>query len=138
LPCFATIKILYNYIQEPGKEAAMPNQEDERLRRLRDRQLADRDPLVKQRQFQRDSSAREIRARTPFSLTRAWGDLPHIVKVPFYGLLLGVVVILVLPILWISTWALLAGAAVTVVFMAFGAIVGSAMDLRDDIRNGLK
>ena len=116
----------------------MPNQEDERLRRLRDRQMADRDPLIKQRQFQRDSSARELRAKKPFSLTRAWGDLPHLVKVPFYALLLGVVVIFVLPILWASTWALLAGAAVTVVFMAFGAIVGSALDLRDNIRNGLK
>ena len=35
------------------------NQEQERLKRLRDRQLSERDPLVKQRQFQRMSARNE-------------------------------------------------------------------------------
>ena len=37
------------------------NQEQERLKRLRERQLAERNPLVKQRQFQHVTTQREKR-----------------------------------------------------------------------------
>jgi hypothetical protein len=116
----------------------MPSQEQERLKRLRDRQLKDRDPLVKQRQFHRESSLKEERARKPFSLSQAWADFPHVVKVPFYGLLLGVLVIVLLPYVWDSEWTLLAGAGATIVFIIFGVITGNALDLRDDIKDNLK
>ncbi len=116
----------------------MPKQEQERLKRLRERQLADRDPLVKQRQFHRESSLKEKRARKPFSFSQAWADFPHIVKVPFYGLLLGILVIIILPNLWDSKWAIIASAAVTLIFIIFGMVVGSALDLRDNIKDNLK
>jgi len=38
----------------------------ERLKRLRERQLTDRDPLVKQRQFQRSSAQREKKLKKPY------------------------------------------------------------------------
>jgi len=116
----------------------MPDSEAERLKRLRERQLTDRDPLVKQQQFQRSSVVKEKRMRKPFSLKEAWGDIPHIIKSPFYGLLIGVFVIAILPKIWISPYATLAGTGATILFMIFGVILGNSLDLRDNLRNQIK
>jgi len=116
----------------------MPDSEAERLKRLRERQLTDRDPLVKQRQFQRSSVIKEKRMRKPFSLKKAWGDIPHVIKSPFYGLLLGVLVMAILPKIWHSSYATLAGAGATILFIIFGVNMGSALDLRDNLRNQIK
>ncbi|MEW6242314.1 MAG: hypothetical protein AB1564_16045 [Chloroflexota bacterium] len=116
----------------------MSKQEQERLRRLRDRQLVARDPLVKQRKFQHDSAVKERRMRKPFSLTKAWGELPHIVKSPFYGLVIGIVITAVLPNLWTSPWAFLVGAGLTLVFIIFGVVTGNSLDLRDRIKDNIK
>jgi hypothetical protein len=111
----------------------------ERLKRLRDKQLNARDPLVKQRQFQHSSSVKEIRMRKPFSFKKApVEDIPHIVKMPFYGLLLGIVVLVILPNLWISKWAVIVAAGLTLGFIIFGVVMGSSLDLRDDIRRHIK
>lgn len=116
----------------------MSNQEQEKLKRLRDNQLQARDPLVKQRQFQHSSSIKEKRMRKPFSMSKAWKDIPHVIKVPFYGLILGIIVIFVLPTLWVSPYAIWVGAGATALFMIFGAILGNTFDLRDDIQNHIK
>ena len=115
----------------------MSDQEQERLKRLRDRQLAARDPLIKQRQFQSSSALKEKRMRKPFSLAKEWADIPHIVKTPLYMLLLGCAVLLALFYLWDSSWALPVGFIALVIFVIFGAIVGNAQDLRDDIKHNL-
>ena len=120
------------------KEVPMADREQERLKRLRNRQLTERDPLVKQRKFQHSSSIKEKRARKPFSLLKAWADIPHVIKFPFYGLLLGVITVIVLPYFWNSKWTLLASVGVTVVLMIFGIVIGNAFDLRDDIQDNLK
>jgi hypothetical protein len=120
------------------EEAAMPESESERLKRLRQRQLTDRDPLVKQRQFQRDSVVKEKRMQKPFSFKKAWSDIPHSIKVPFYGLIVGVLVIVVLPNLWKSPYAIFAGTGATLLLIIFGFITGSSLDLRDDIKKHIK
>lgn len=114
----------------PGED-----QELERLRRLRDRQLADRDPLVKQRQFQRMSAQRERKYRKPYSIGKMWKDIPHAWKGFFYGAVLGTLVLLVLPIFWVSPWAIPCSAAAIVVFALFGVILGRAIDTRDNIKD---
>jgi hypothetical protein len=116
----------------------MSDKESERLRRLREKQLAQRDPMVKQKKFQHDSSVKEKRMQKPFSFSKAWKDLPHIFKAPFYGLLLGILLIIVLPNLWSSPYAMLVGAGLTVVFMIFGLVAGMSFDLRDNIKNNIK
>jgi hypothetical protein len=120
------------------KEAAMPDSEAERLKRLREKQLIDRDPLVKQQQFQRSSVVKEKRMRKPFSLKKAWNDIPHIIKSPFYGLVVGVLVIAILPKIWQSPYATLAGTGATILFIIFGVITGSSLDLRDNLRDQIK
>lgn len=116
----------------------MSDKEQERLKRLRDKQIATRDPLVKQRKFQRDIAVKTKRMRKPFSFAKAWSDIPHIIRSPFYGLLLGVIVIFVVPKVWDSPYAFLAGAGVTLIFIIFGLILGNSLDLCDNIRNNLK
>lgn len=116
----------------------MPDSESERLKRLRQKQLTDRDPLVKQRQFQRSSVVKEKRMRKPFSMKKAWDDIPHSVKLPFYGLIIGVLVMVILPNFWTSRYAFLTGGGATLLFMIFGFIVGNSLDLRDDIKDNIK
>jgi hypothetical protein len=116
----------------------MSNQEQERLKRLREQQLSSRDPLAKQRQFQRSSAVKEKRMRKPFSLSKAWKDIPHIIKVPFYGLCLGALLVLFLPSLWPSKYAILVAGGVTVVLIMFGIVVGNALDIRDNLKDNMK
>jgi len=111
------------------------DQEQERLRRLRDRQIADRDPHIKQREFYRQSNQRERSAAKPYTLAEAWAVIPHLWKTPFYALLLGVVLLLVLTSLWISFWAWVVGGAATLFFIIIGFLVGQALDSRDKIRD---
>ena len=112
------------------------DQELERLKRLRERQLSDRDPLVKQRQFQRSTARRERRlAQSSYSLGRMWKDIPHAWKGFFYGLVLGTVVLIILPLFWISPWAVPCSAATIVVFSILGASFGRAIDTRENIKD---
>lgn len=111
------------------------NREQERLRRLRDQQLAARDPLVKQREFQRTSAQRERNAQSPYSLGRMWKDIPHAWKGFFFGLLLGCLALLVIPNFWISPWAVPCSASLIVVFGLIGMVFGRAFDTRDDIKD---
>ena len=111
------------------------NQEQERLKRLRDRQLSDRDPLVKQRNFQRTSAKKERKARKPYSLGKMWRDIPHAWKGFFYGILLGTAVLIILPIFWVSPWSFPCSVAAMVVFAMLGIIFGRAFDSRDEIKN---
>ena len=111
------------------------DQEQERLRRLRERQLGDRDPHLKQREFYRASNQRERRSAKPYTLGQAWAVIPNIWKVPFYALLLGLLVLLVLTSLWLSLWAWVVGGAATLFFIIIGVLVGQALDLRDRLRD---
>ena len=77
------------------------NQEQERLKRLREKQLQDRDPHVKQRQFQRISAQREKKYNKPHSLKRMWSDITYAWKGFFYGIVLGTLVLLIVPLFWI-------------------------------------
>ena len=116
----------------------MPDQESERLKRLREKQLTDRDPLTKQRTFQRTSSVKEKRMRKPFSFSKAWSDIPHVIKYPFYALLLGVLIMLILPTLWVSQYTFITSLVVTAIMIIFGLILGSSIDLRDEIKDNIK
>jgi hypothetical protein len=111
------------------------DQELERLKRLRERQLTDRDPHVKQRQFQRMSSQREKRLRKPYSLGKMWKDVPHAWKGFFYGLLAGTAVLLIVPMFWLSPWAVPCSVAATVIFAMLGVLFGRAIDTRENIKD---
>jgi Flp pilus assembly protein TadB len=112
------------------------SKEQERLKHLRERQLSDRDPLVKQRQFQRTTAQKERKvARKRLTLGEIWGTLPNIYKSPFYGLLLGLLAMIILPILWVSPWAFWVALGATGFFVLLGALIGRAQDIRDELRD---
>lgn len=115
------------------------NDEQERLKRLRERQLADRDPLVKQKQFQREASHKERRARTKkYTFGEAWRTIPNVYRSPLIGFLLGVGVIILLPYFWTSPWAFWVGVGIMVILIIFGVVVGQALDLRENLKDSIK
>jgi hypothetical protein len=116
----------------------MPDQESERLKRLRERQLKDRDPLVSERKFQHVTSIKEKRARKPFSLKKEWKAVPHIIKLPLYCLILGAIIMAALILLWDSPYALYAGAGAIVILLLFGVASGTVMDYNARIKDHLE
>ncbi|MCB0103973.1 MAG: hypothetical protein H6635_09660 [Anaerolineales bacterium] len=116
----------------------MSDREQDRLKRLRERQIADRDPLVKQRNVQRGISTKARRMRKPFKLSGAWEDLPHTIRMPAYGLLLGIISTLILPLVWASPYAIWAGVIILVLLILLGIVIGGSLDWRDDLKNNLR
>ena len=115
------------------------SKEQERLKRLRERQLTDRDPLVKQREFQRTTAQKERKAsKKRYTLGEAWRTIPHIYRSPFIGLVFGVGVMVVLPTLWDSEWAFWVAVGVTVFAIMLGLLTGRAQDIRDELRDAIK
>ena len=114
------------------------NQEQERLRRLRERQLADRDPSVKKREFQRSSIERERRAYKPESLRGIWAMIPHIWRGGFFGLLVGLGAVIAIPLYWISSWALPVAFVVLLFAVFMGIMIGRGLDSRDEIADNLR
>ncbi len=113
-------------------------QEQERLKQIRDRQLADRDPTVKKKEFQRQSVQRERQRYRPFTMKGAWGEIPHIWKGMLYGFLLGLVGAFIITGAWISRWAWIASLVLILCLIMIGALIGRAADARDDIRENLR
>jgi hypothetical protein len=112
------------------------NNEQERLKRLRDRQLTDRDPLVKQKKIQRTITQRERKAQGKReTLGEAWRVVPHVYRSPLTGLLIGVCITILLPYVWDSRWAVWIGVIATVVMIILGLVIGQSLDLRDDLRD---
>lgn len=108
----------------------------ERLKRLRERQLADRDPLEKRKQFHGTYSHKERKARSErYTLSEAWRTLPHVVRDPLISLVFGVCLTIVLPLLWESKWAFWTGAAATVILIIVGLVIGQAQDVHDDLKD---
>lgn len=110
------------------------NAEQERLKRLRDRQLADRDPLVEQQRFHKQAAKRGRDSFKPLSFKDVWADIPHIWKNGLYSLIIGAVVFLIVPTVWPSSYAILCVGGGTLALLIFGLAVGRALDSRDEIK----
>ena len=111
----------------------------ERLKRLRDRQLADRDPQVKQKQFQRTIRQRERKARIQrYTLGEAWRTIPLIYRSPLIGFLIGVCITFFLPFVWNSSWAFWVGVIATVLLVIIGLTIGQTMGIRENLKDFIK
>ena len=112
------------------------NDEQERLKRLRDRQLSDRDPQVKQKQVQHTITRRERQARGQhYTLGEAWRTIPHVYRSPLIGFVVGVFITFFLPYAWNSSWAVIVGGIATLLLVIAGVVIGQALDLRDNLRD---
>lgn len=114
------------------------NQEQERLRRLRERQLTDRDPLVKQRQYQHLSAQRIGRDRNPITVGGVLKVIPAIWKGAAAGLFAGLLALLIVPLFWNSPYTLLCVGGGTLIAVLFGMVTGASIDWRDEINQLIK
>ncbi len=110
------------------------NDEVERLKRLRDRQLAARDPHNKQRKIQR-TVTRKYRARKRVTFKELFGDIPHKWRGILYGFLGGLIAWIVLAVVFQEEWVDYVGILLIVVLTLFGFIFGVALDTRDNLRD---
>jgi VIT1/CCC1 family predicted Fe2+/Mn2+ transporter len=111
------------------------NQEQERLKRLREQQLRARNPKKKEQQFQRITADHERRRDRSYTLNDLWKDTPIIIRYMLIGFLLGLLIAVALPLFWQSPWLKLVSLVVIVAITAFSGIVGNAVAARDKIKD---
>jgi hypothetical protein len=110
------------------------NSEQERLKRLRDRQLSARDPLVKQKKFQKEQSYRERRFDRRITLKSIWVLISNVWRGIIFSAILGLIGVSIVPQYWDSKWAIPAVIGGTVIVMLLSAIIGNALDVRNNLR----
>ena len=111
------------------------NYDPDRLRRLKEQQIEDRDPHKKTRKLHRTIAEKHRRAQTPFSIGRLWGEVPQRWRGLFFGALLGVVVVVVLPMVLPSKWTMPCAAGAFLFLLVLGFLVGRGLDARDDLKD---
>ena len=116
----------------------MPETEQELLKRLRDQQVAARDPGVKTRKLQKDTAVKAHKYKKKMNLKDMWSTIPHIWRSMIYGALLGLLLIGVLPRVWASSYATVISIVGAIVIVAVSALIGQAIDKRDEIRDLIK
>ncbi len=115
-------------------EAPVPS-EQERLRQLRDRQLAARDPQSGQRRMHREISVKQRRSVESFSLGRIWREVPWFWKGGAIGFGMGALIVALLPLVWVSPWTLPCAGFALLFFTILGLVIGRAFDTRDSLRD---
>ena len=116
----------------------MPNNldpEQERLIRLRERQLSSRDPDIKKRKFSNLISEKERHRKNSLSIGRVWNAIPHIWRWAFYGVVLGLVVMAALPMAWAYDKAWIIAIVVAIIIVTISIVIGNALDVRDNIKD---
>jgi hypothetical protein len=111
------------------------NDERERLKQLRDRQLQARDPRSVDRKVHRTVARRRGRRQQRVTLTEMYTDVPAQWKGLFLGVLAGIAVSIVLPLLFEGLWPELVGLASLLVLAILGFLIGQAFQMRDELRD---
>jgi hypothetical protein len=109
--------------------------EQERLIRLRERQLSTRDPGVKKKKFNNLLTERQRNTKNTLSIGRVWDAIPHVWRWAFYGLVLGLITLAVLPSLWISDIAWIVSILAAAVLVILGVMIGGAIDYRENLKD---
>ena len=115
------------------------NREQERLKKLRDRQLQARDPQKKERKSQQTASSkyRKVKQKESFikdsarTVSQTWRGL-------IIGGVLGFLIFILLPIFVDADWANSVGIAAIPVLMILGLLFGASFEWRDQINRDLK
>jgi VIT1/CCC1 family predicted Fe2+/Mn2+ transporter len=107
----------------------------ERLRRIRQQQLAARDPRKKQDKLQKTISHKHRSHSQSFSIGTMWAEVPNRWKGAFFGCIFGVIAIFVLPLVTDAEWATTVGFVLLFFLGVMGFLVGRSKDAQDDLRN---
>jgi hypothetical protein len=111
--------------------------EQERLMRLRERQLSVRDPQEKSRKFNRMAAERERKRDNSETLGEMWATIPMVWKGGLFGFLIGGLLALLLQRYWTSPWAMPVGIILAILILLMAIIIGRAIDLRNQIKKQL-
>jgi F0F1-type ATP synthase assembly protein I len=104
----------------------------ERIRKIRDRQLHLRDYSVEQKRVQRQIAKKRRSRVEKFSLRAIFGDIPKMITGTLIGMLIGILIFITLPYIFpTKPWVDIVGVAVTVIGAFFGFFFGRAIDARD-------
>ena len=113
----------------------MQNPERDRLRRLREAQLATRDPQIKQRKLQRTIAEKHRRAARPFTWGKFWSEVPQRWRGVLFGGLVGVLIAVALPFILPSLWATIFAVIAFVFCASLGFLMGRAIDTRENLKD---
>lgn len=108
--------------------------ESERLKKLRERQLADRDPMVKIRKGQQHNAERERKIDRSVSLLQAWRDIPRIWRSVVWAFLIAGAGLAILPNYLDMTTSLFGAIAIALAYLIIAILIGNALDARDELR----
>lgn len=113
------------------------SREDEvdRIRRIRDRQIHMRDPQIQQKKLQKNIASRRRSRLESFKFTRLFSDLPKLITGTLAGMLVGLVVLVVLPYVLRTDWVDYLSLGILVITTFMGAAFGRAIDARDRLRD---
>jgi uncharacterized protein YacL len=108
--------------------------ERERLKRLRDRQLRARNPQRGDARLMRHVATRRGRRQKKVTLAEMVRDLPQKWRGLFLGAIIGMLIWLLLYILADGMWVDLVGLVSIVVLAFLGFALGQAFDVRDELK----
>ena len=114
------------------------NSEQERLRRIRDRQIQLRDPQKNVNDLQHSISRRRKRSVTRFSFRTMISETPNKFLGLVLGLLIGVLVLIIVPDFVDPPWGDIIGFGAIVFMAILGFMLGQAMDVRDNLKDLVK
>jgi VIT1/CCC1 family predicted Fe2+/Mn2+ transporter len=113
---------------------AADKSELERLRRIRQQQLAARDPSKKQNKVQQTITHKHRSHAQSFSIGTMWAEVPNRWKGAIFGSIFGVITIFVLPLVTDAEWATTVGFVLLFFIALMGFLVGRSKDAQDDLR----
>ena len=116
----------------------MPGNDAERFRRIRDKQIAARDPMIKVRKLDRSVAQKQRRMREPFSVSQMWADIPKTVRYMLLGGLVGLAALLVLPQFVPAPWDMIGGVGAIFFLVILGMAVGRYEDSKDEVEDLMK
>jgi len=110
----------------------------EHLKRIRDQQIAARDPGKKQRKLQKTITYKHRRRAQSFSFGNMWAEVPSRWKGTLFGSIFGVIAIVVLPLVMdpiLATWV---GFGLLGFLVLMGFFIGRSKDAQDDVADLLR
>ena len=114
------------------------NQEKERVRRIRDRQIHLRDPRTNVNKLQHSIARRRKKSVKRFSFRTMLQEIPNKYLGLVLGMVIGVFVLIILPGFVDPPWGDIVGFAAIVFLGILGFLIGQAADTRDALKELLK
>ncbi len=112
--------------------------EKERWIRIREQQLAARDPLKGERKTQRRIAQQHRRSQRRFSIGLMLEDIPYRLTGAFFGAILGGVLGALMPLLLTASWVDWIWLPMVIVVAIVGFVYGSALDAREQIKDAMR